>query len=243
MSFGLSRGRTLDPSPIAVTPAELPPLPDDAARRPEAGRVDVHAWFGPERRGLPLEIEIGSGKGTFLVREAARRPETNFLGVEWAGEFFLYAADRVRRAGLGNVRMLRTDATEFIRWRVPEARVRVIHLYFSDPWPKRRHHKNRVVQDAFLAEAHRVLEPGGELRLVTDHDELWAWYQDHFARWAPPAGPGAPGPGTAPAPFELRPFEAPPGTGEEGELVGTNFERKFRREGRTFHAAVLRKPG
>ncbi|MEM8756361.1 MAG: tRNA (guanosine(46)-N7)-methyltransferase TrmB [Planctomycetota bacterium] len=242
MSFGLSRGKPLDIAPgvVMVSNDELPPLPDDALTNPEAGRVDPRAWF-PLRKAEPdrrFEIEIGSGKGTFLVQQAQRSPGTDYLGIEWAGEFCNYAADRVRRNNLANVRMLRTDATELIRWRVPSGIVDVVHLYFSDPWPKRRHHKKRVVQDRFMAETWRVLKPAGELRVVTDHDELWAWDREHFDRWC--GGGPCPGfDGPVPA-YKERPFAAPESAGE-GELVGTNFERKFREEGRSFHSIVLRK--
>jgi tRNA (guanine-N7-)-methyltransferase len=120
--------------------------------------------------------------------------------------------------------MLRADATEFIRHWCPDAIAQVIHLYFSDPWPKARHHKRRVVQDESLRDFHRVLVPGGELRIVTDHDELWTWCEERAARAADL--------------FERHPFQPP--AAEAGELVGTNFERKFRREGRPFHAMTLR---
>ncbi len=246
MSFGLGRGKSMDPGvgEVAVGPAELPPLPDDILQNRDAGRIDPRAWFPhPER---PLELEIGSGKGTFLVQQAELEPGTNYLGIEWAREFYTYAADRVRRrreAGkLFNVRLLHADAVEFIRWRCPAACVRVVHLYFSDPWPKPRHHKNRVVQDDFLAEVWRVLVPGGELRVVTDHPDLWAWDEAHFAQWTA-------GEHTSPArqvggfpvvPFARVAFDRPDSAGE-GELVGTNFERKFRVEGREFFAATLRK--
>lgn len=235
----------MDPAPgkVGVAPHELGPLPDGIGSDPDAARVDVRVWFAhPER---PLEIEIGSGKGTFLLQQAQSEPGTNFLGVEWAGEFYAYTADRVRRAGLANVRVLNADATEFLHWRVPGGIVRVLHLYFSDPWPKKRHHRRRVVQDRFLADAWRVLEPGGELRIVTDHDEYWAWMREHFARWTAPGGAGVPegiAAAAGGAPFELLPFGGAPSAGE-GELVGTNFERKYRREGRPFNAATLRKRG
>ncbi len=226
MSFGLGKGRILDAAPgsIGLTSEELGPLPG-----PGEPRADPRAWF--EHPEHPLHIEIGSGKGTFLLQQAAAEPAANFLGIEWAGEFYRYAADRCRRAGLRNVRLLNADATEFLRWRCPDSCVRVIHLYFSDPWPKTRHHKRRVVQDAFLADAHRVLTPGGELRIVTDHDEYWAWMLEHFARATRPE---------APARFEQLPF-APTAAAGAGELVGTNFERKYKREGRPFNAAVLRR--
>lgn len=239
MSFGLSRGRTLDPGQIGLTADDLGPLPDDILSNPLAARLHPRQWF--TNPALPLELEIGSGKGTFLIQEAAEHPDTNFLGMEWAREFYAYAADRLRRRALPNVRLLNADATEFIHWRCPDAIVRVVHLYFSDPWPKSRHHRRRVVQDRFLADAHRILQPGGELRIVTDHDEYWAWMEEHFARWCSPdrAGiPSVPGPGL----FIRLPF-SPPASASEGELVGTNFERKYRSDGRPFHAATLKKPG
>jgi tRNA (guanine-N7-)-methyltransferase len=220
MSFGLSHGRTLDPSGVGRTRDDLPPLP------PEGGRAafDPRGWF-PEP-GRDFDLEIGSGKGTFLLQQAELEPEVNFLGCEWAGEFFRYAADRVRRRGLANVRVLYADATEFIRGWMPDGIVRTIHLYFSDPWPKSRHHKRRVVQDASLLEFHRILRPRGELRIVTDHDDLWAWTVEHAERHADR--------------FERIPFDRPASAGE-GEVVGTNFERKYRREGRPFHAMTLRR--
>lgn len=236
MSFGLGRGRALDRGQIGLTAADLPPLPDDLLQNPTAARLDPREWFADPTR--PFEIEIGSGKGTFILAQASADPEVNYLGIEWAGEFFAYAADRVRRAGLANVRLLHADATEFLRWRCPDAVARVVHLYFSDPWPKKKHHKNRVVQDRFLLEVWRILLPGGELRVVTDHEELWAWDVAHFERWCGPGpAPGFEGPLPA---FEMLPFEPPISAGED-ELVGSNFERKFRREGRAFHSCVLRK--
>lgn len=228
MSFGLARGRELDPTGVAVDPAGFAPLPDDLLQRPKSGHLDIRSWFADPSR--PLEIEIGSGKGTFLVQHAAHEPGTNFLGIEYAHEFYLYAADRIRRAALPNVRMLCTDASEFMLWRVPDRCVRVIHLYFADPWPKTKHHRRRMVQDRFLENALRVLEPGGELRIVTDHPDYWDWMEEHFSRWCRPAGP-----------YERRPFTPPAGAGE-GELVGTNFERKYRVEGRTFNGTILQAP-
>lgn len=225
---------------------------------PESGRLDPRAWFRVP--GRPLEVEIGSGKGTFLLETAKANPEINYLGIEWAREFYLYTSDRVRRAGLTNVRTLRADAAEFFRWRCPSGLAHAVHLYFSDPWPKRKHHKNRVVQHRFLAEVWRVLIAAGELRIVTDHDGLWGWCEEHFAIWtdavafarwreagSPPHRDGAPmTPGAVPAipsgatPFERLPFTAPEWVGE-GETVGTNYERKMCVD-RPPHACVLRKP-
>ncbi len=231
MSFGLSRGRRLDPTGVAISDEELGPLPDEILHDRDAARLDPREWFVEPSH--PFEVEIGSGKGAFLLQQGEAEPGTNFLGIEYAGEFFAYAADRVRRRGLPNVRMLCTDAMEFLRWRMPSGIVRVVHLYFPDPWPKKRHHRRRMVQDAFLQECARVLVEKGELRIVTDHDEYWAWMEEHFVRWTAPRD-------GQPAPFVREPFDRPVSAGV-GEVVGTNFERKYRREGRPFHATVLRK--
>ena len=216
MSFGLNRGKPFDLGRHGLDRTDLPPIED--------GAWDPRSLFPASDR--PFELEIGSGKGTFLVQQAELQPDTNFLGIEWAGEFFRYAADRLRRRSVENVRMLHDDATEVVMHRLPAGICRVVHLYFSDPWPKSRHHKRRVVQDATLEAIHRVLGPDGELRLVTDHVELWAWYEDHAARHSHL--------------FERMAFASPESAGD-GEVVGTNFERKFRREGRPFHAMTLRR--
>lgn len=216
MSYNVSRGKPLLTVGVGIDASELPPVED--------GRIDPRAWFAqPE---LPFEIEIGSGKGTFLVQEAAQRTDTNFLGIESAVAFYKYAADRLRRHQLPNVRMLRGDAVEFVRFWCVDGLADAIHLYFSDPWPKSRHHKRRVVQDASLAEFHRVLKANGELRIVTDHDELAAWYDEHAARNA--------------SLFDRCAFVPPP-SAKPGEFVGTNYERKFAVEGRTIRAMTLRK--
>ena len=216
MSLGSGRGREQDFEGFGLLREELPPIGD--------GPWDPRDLF--ERPDRPFELEIGSGKGTFLVQQSALQPATNFLGIEWAGEFFRYAADRVRRHDLTNVRLLHDDASEVVSHRLPNGCCSVVHLYFSDPWPKSRHHKRRVIQDQTILAFHRVISPGGELRLVTDHDDLWAWYEGHALRHADL--------------FDREEFEPPESAGE-GEIVGTNFERKFRREGRPFHAMTLRR--
>ena len=240
MSFGLGHGRQLDDAMGEIGVA-MPPLPDAIMGNPEAGRLDPREWFKNPSR--PFEIEIGCGKGGFLLQEAGDHPEVNYLGIEYAREFYLYTADRVRRRGLQNVRMLHADASDFLRWRCATGIVRTLHLYFSDPWPKAKHHKNRVIQDRFLADAWRALGPGGELRVVTDHDDLWQWDCAHFDRWCHDGGDipedlrslmGRQG-----CPYELRPFVAPTWA-EEGETVGTNYERKMCVD-RPPHAAVLLK--
>lgn len=212
----------MDPQRWGLTLDDLPPV----GPTPAATRYDLRTWFDEPRRGHPIELEIGSGKGTFLVQQAGQLTDVNYIGIEYARQFWLYAADRCRRHALDNVRMLHCDAKMFVTWYVPDALFRQVHIYFADPWPKTRHHKRRMVCAEFLRELHRVLAPGGMIRIVTDHSDYFAWMQEHAQQVADL--------------FERLPFERPVAAGE-GEIVGTNFERKYQREGRPFHGMTLRK--
>ncbi len=214
MSFGLSRGKTLDVGEIGIEIRTLPSCID--------GRIDPRKWFPNPNK--PFEIEIGSGKGTFLLQESQKRTDPNFIGFEWAAEFYRYAADRLRRNHIQNVKMVHGDATEFLKYWCEDSIADTIHLYFSDPWPKSRHHKRRVIQDNTLAMFHRVLKQGGVVHVVTDHDNLWKWCEEHFARNT--------------SLFTRKEF-SPANSAGDDELVGTNFERKYKQEGRPFHATTL----
>jgi len=239
MPGGLGRGKTLDDAPgvVGITAEELGPLPDDLLERPHAARQDPSRWFArPDR---PLEIEVGPGKGGYLVEAIQQRPEHNFLAIEQDPDVYYYTADRVRRhraaATVAETRVLRGDAVAFFRWRLADACVSVIHLYYSDPWPKRKHHKNRVLQDGFLEDCWRVLEADGQLRLATDHNELWSFYEQQFATWCQ----------GVPATFSSTPFAREPlpklPSAPEGGLIGSNFENKFKALGATPRGAILRK--
>src|SRR5438552_13502119 len=103
--------------------------------------IDWFALFGNDH---PVELEIGIGKGTFLLDQARARPEVNFIGIEWARWFWRYASDRIRRAGCTNARTVRAEAGFFLAEHVPDASLSVVHVYFPDPWPKKRHHKRRL---------------------------------------------------------------------------------------------------
>jgi len=222
MGKGLTRKHKLDVTGFGRDQDELPQV--------GSGPIDVRAWFGfepwagagPDTR--TLEIELGSGKGTFLVQEAPHHLDTLFLGIEWASQFYRYAADRLRRLNLGNVRMLHADGVVFVRNFVADQSVSCFHWYFPDPWPKARHNKRRTFQEPFLRELYRVLTPGGHIRVATDHLDYWQWMQEHAAKVSDL--------------YEIEPFE-PPASAGEGELVGTNFERKYRIEGRAFNGMVL----
>lgn len=167
----------------------------------------------------PVEIEIGFGKGTFLVEQAKARPQVNFLGVEYARWFWRYASDRLRRHHCLNVRTVRAEALYFLCEFVPDASVSVVHIYFPDPWPKKRHHKRRLIQKPFVDELIRALVPAGRVQIVTDHQE----YFQQIERVIGDCG------------MKIVDYNRP-GSAGDGEFVGTNFERKYRREGRPFFA-------
>lgn len=167
----------------------------------------------------PVEMEIGSGKGTFITEQAKARPEVNFFGIEYARWFWRYASDRLRRNKCMNARTVRAEAAYFLAEFVPDASIAVLHIYFPDPWPKKRHHKRRLIQPKFMPAVERILVPGGRLQVVTDH-------KDYFEQ-IEPAVRGAN--------FTVVDYNRP-GSAGDGEFVGTNFERKYQREGRPFYA-------
>ena len=144
-----------------------PPLLDIA---PETGLLTPAAIF--DNPG-PLEIEVGSGKGQFLVETALAHPEVNYLGIEIDRKHQLYAATRMAKRRLANVRIACTDARLFLRDRTPADCCQALHVYFPDPWWKRRHRKRRVFTEDFARQCERVLAPGGHLYLATDVDEYF----------------------------------------------------------------------
>lgn len=185
--------------------------------------MDFAAIFG---RAAPVHLEIGSGKGTFLVHQAPAYRDIDFLGIEWARKFYLLAVDRIGRWGIENVRIIRTDAATFLAEHIAEASIACVHIYFPDPWPKKRHHKRRFFQQDNVRTLIRCLSPGGEIRLATDHADYFRQMQ----RVASDFG----------ARLEEIPFTRPAGA-KDGEFTGTNFERKYIRDRRTIQVLALRK--
>ncbi len=187
------------------------------------GRLDFARIFG---RTGPVHIEIGSGKGTFLVAQARAQGDVDFLGVEWARKFYRHAVDRIGRWGLHNVRILRADAATFLREAVPADSVDCFHLYFPDPWPKKRHHKRRFLQSSNLEVLIQCLKPGGEIRIATDHAD----YFEQIRRVASAFSHI----------LDEIEFERPAGA-REGELTGTNYERKYVTQSSQIYTIAFRK--
>jgi tRNA (guanine-N7-)-methyltransferase len=196
------------------------PLRLDPATAVEA--IDWREAFGREGR---VEVEIGIGKGRFLLTCAAARPEVLHFGVEWSNEYLRMVETRAERAGLDNVRFVRADAFDLVRRAIPARSVSVYYVFYPDPWPKKRHHKRRFLQPANVDALAKTLVPEGWLHVATDHDDYWSVIEPlldghaEFSRAPTFGGPEFPLP-------------------IDGPL--TNFEAKYEVEGRSRHRGSWR---
>jgi tRNA (guanine-N7-)-methyltransferase len=186
------------------------------ASQPE---LDWSALFGNERA---VEIEIGCGKGAFLVEYARQHPQLNLLGIENQPRWVRWIEARLARAPQPNVRVLCTDAALVTARFIRDSSVHAYHLYFPDPWWKRRHHKRRLVQSDLAAHLFRTLEVGGVLHLATDVAERFEEMRLDLSA----------------VPFVVCAADAP--TPADRPL--TNFERKYRAQGRALYYATFTKP-
>ena len=169
----------------------------------------------------PIEIEVGCGKGRFLLERAGENPSGNFLGLEYAKAYFRMIADRARRHNLTNIRVARAEAFDFFSRFVPDQSVSAFHLLYPDPWPKKRHHKRRLIRDEFLAELRRTLRREAFINIATDHRGYFDWMCEHFEEWK----------GTFV--LEKRVVSDPK---ELSRLKGrTNYEIKYIEQGRPLH--------
>ena len=143
---------------------------EDAARAMISQNVDYFtiepdAVFG---RRAPLEIEIGAGRGDFMLEYAAANPETNFLAIELSGTVGQLLAMRCGRAELPNVRVAKMDARTLVNLMLPDQSVAAFHVYYPDPWPKERHIKHRLFTPTLAASLFRTVEPGATAFVATD---------------------------------------------------------------------------
>ncbi len=128
----------------------------------------------------PLRLEIGCGKGDFIVGTAAKEPNVNFLAIEKVSDVLVTAAEKVKESGLTNVRVCCVDAKELTEIFAPGSIDR-IYLNFSDPWPKSRHEKRRLTYRTFLAIYKQILRPGGAIYFKTDNRPLFDFSLEEFA--------------------------------------------------------------
>ena len=185
------------------------------------GPFDLAALFGNPR---PVEVEIGIGKGRFLLAQAEARREVNFLGIEWSLKYLRVARDRAERRGLMNVRVYRADARHVLADLLPDRSVGRVHVYCPDPWPKKRHRKRRLFTAATAAHLGRALAAGGYLDVSTDvleyFEEIRAVIPSH-AGLVETADP-------------LFPIDSPEGR--------TSYEVKYLALGRVIHRASYARP-
>ena len=187
------------------------------------GKIDFVRIFG---RSGPVHIEIGIGKAAFLLNQAKSLADENFLGIEWARKYYRYSVDRIGRWALKNVRIIHTDAAVFLADFIPDNSVDCFHIYFPDPWPKKRHHKRRFFCSANLEQLLRCLKPNGTIRIATDHTEYFKQIQQLLTAKA----------------GRLEEIEFLPSAGaDQGEWVGTNFERKYLKEQRPIYTIAVKK--
>jgi tRNA (guanine-N7-)-methyltransferase len=135
--------------------------------------LDLDAVFG---RTAARTLEIGFGNGESLVALAQAHPDEDFLGIEVHRPGVGHLMLRAESLELGNIRVACRDAVEVLSRQLPDASLAAVLLYFPDPWPKKRHHKRRIVQPDFVAQVARKLEPGGRFRLATD----WQHYAEQM---------------------------------------------------------------
>jgi tRNA (guanine-N7-)-methyltransferase len=178
----------------------------------EAGfvRLDLLELFGDAH---PVILEIGSGKGRFLISAATEQPGANVIGIEKSLHYHRVIAARVGKRSLTNVRLINHDAFLVVRDMLPDASLDEVHIYFPDPWPRKREQKRRIIRDEVLAELRRVMKPGAAGVFVTDHRDYYEVAALRIAEFFR-AEAREPGPDDPPR---------------------TNYEAKYRQQGRPIY--------
>ena len=196
-------------------PDNRQPITDNLSINPrDTGfiRLDLCEIFGNDH---PVVLEIGSGKGRFLISSAMEQPERNFIGIEKSLHYHRVIGERAGKRGLGNVRLINHDAFLVLRDMIPDASLAEVHIYFPDPWPRKREQKRRIIRSEVLAEIRRVLADDGWGIYVTDHREYFE----------------------AAAPLIAEVFRTETRIPGPEDPPRTNYEAKYRQEGRAIYEA------
>lgn len=173
-------------------------------------RLNLQEWLGNANRVI---LEIGSGKGRFLIATATEQPDVNVVGIEKSLHYHRVIRDRILKRSLRNIRLINHDAFLVLREMMPDASISEIHVYFPDPWPRKKEQKRRIIRPEVLKEMRRVLVDGGWGIYVTDHQEYFEAAAPHVEA-------------------EFRSERRIPGPDDPPR---TNYEAKYREEGRPIY--------
>jgi len=196
---------------VSDMPNKLPQRFEPASILYELPSITDHIELGRLFPNIqPLEVELGAGDGSFLVNYAQQYPERNFIGIERLLGRARKLERKSRQAGLTNIRAIRIESSYFIRYLIPPHSVSALHIYFPDPWPKRRHHRHRLINEQFPAHACQTLILGGAVFLRTDDRAYFEQMTSVFN-----------------ASNLFRPLDTPP----ELAALLTDFERDFHARG------------
>jgi tRNA (guanine-N7-)-methyltransferase len=132
--------------------------------------------------GASLEVDLGCGKGRFLAAKAKQNPGVNYLGVDRLLVRLRKADKKANRLALTNLRLLRVEVSYAVEHLLPKDSVSVCYIFFPDPWPKRRHHRRRLINDAFINSLNRAMRPGGRIHIATDHENYIEEIRECFRR-------------------------------------------------------------
>ena len=216
----MSRVRRLPPDQLRRYLADAP-HPRTPQWRELAHNFPPISWADLFGNDHPVEIEVGFGKGLFLLSQSQAHPDVNFFGIEIERKYVMLTAARLARRQTANVRLACTDARWLLQAAVAAGSVAAVHVYFPDPWWKQRHRKRKLFTAEFLEQCVRVLAPGGGLHFATDVQE---YFEESWAM------------------LEARPLLAPaPHLILDPKDGLTHFERKYRQEGRAIYRTCFQR--
>ena len=201
-----------------LLPFAIPPQTknfDELLEKEKRAPLNYQEVFGNTN---PVEIEVGFGTGKFLMAAGKQFPETNFIGLEITRKMVHHVANQAFDNNLMNVMVVLCDGRLYMKHVVPVASVNRVHVYFPDPWTKKKHLKRRVINQEFFDSTYSVLKPGGYLNFYSDHKEYFEYFLE-----------------------EHKTFSLFKDTVEMGFYTPTSYEQKWTKEGREIYRAVLQK--